>query len=250
MGRVVRRWGAAFAVGCAALMGVAASASAALPPIKHVFIIVGENESLDNAFNSTVSTQQYLAKMLPSEGAYLSQYYTTGHASLDNYIAMVSGQAPNPDTSADCIASFADFPADSIDPATGQENGSGCVYSPDVPTLMSQMDAANLTWRGYMDSMGADAARDGGTTCAHPPLNAPDGAVSPTPTDQYATRHNPFVYFDYVIDKTAECAADDVPLVPNLDNDLASVSTTPNYVFITPGICDDGHDASCLSPSP
>jgi len=94
-----------------------------------------------------------------SKGALLTNYYGIGHDSLDNYIAMVSGQAPNPQTSGDC-PTFSDFAAPTSMDSTGQENGQGCVYPADVPTLMSQLDNAHLTWRGYMDGMGTDPARD------------------------------------------------------------------------------------------
>src|SRR6185312_2754706 len=77
----------------------AGSASAAqqrtLPPIRHVFLIVLENKSFEGAFGPG-SPAPYLAKSLPARGALLTQYYATGHWSLDNYIALVSGQAPNP----------------------------------------------------------------------------------------------------------------------------------------------------------
>ena len=29
--------------------------------------------------------------------------------------------------------------------------------------------------------------------------------------------------------------------------DLASTATTPNFSFITPNLCDDGHDATCVN---
>ncbi|MGA7871950.1 MAG: alkaline phosphatase family protein, partial [Candidatus Binatus sp.] len=62
---------------------------------------------------------------------------------------------------------------------------------------------------------------------------------------QYATRHNPFVYFHSIIDHPT-CAEHVVPLV-QLDNDLSSVASTPNLSFITPNLCHDGHDrASAL----
>ena len=150
---------------------------------------------------------------------------------------MVSGQAPNLLTSKDC-GTFADFSSPSLD-ASGQETGEGCVYPNTVPTLMQQLDTAGLTWRGYMDSMGADPARES-ATCAHPTEGSPDpteGGETASPYDEYATRHDPFVYFGYVIDDNqAECDADVVSLTPNLTTDLASVATTPNYVFITPDL--------------
>src|SRR5256714_14378063 len=83
-----------------ALLAAAPPAGAA-PPIKHVFTIVLENKGFDETFGPG-SPAPYLSQTLPSQGELLTQYYGIGHASLDNYIAMVSGQAPNPDTQSDC----------------------------------------------------------------------------------------------------------------------------------------------------
>jgi phosphatidylinositol-3-phosphatase len=231
---------------CGALLQPAASASAALPPIKHVFVVIDENEAAATTFGPG-SPAPYLSQTLVAQGAYLPNYYGIGHSSLDNYIAMVSGQAPNPSTSGDC-PTFADFPAPTSMDAAGQENGQGCVYPANVPTLMSQLVGAGLTWRAYEDGMGADPTRES-ATCGHPTVGSPDNTEGATQQDQYATRHDPFVYFHSVIDNRARCNAD----VVNLDQlaaDLRSAATTPNYVFITPNLCDDGHDANCANGGP
>ena len=93
-----RRWRAALGlIGVAAAFAACAPASAAaLPPIHHVFVIVLENENGSTTFG-TPPPAPYLATTMVAEGAYLPNYYGVGHASLDNYIAMISGQAPNPD---------------------------------------------------------------------------------------------------------------------------------------------------------
>jgi phosphatidylinositol-3-phosphatase len=85
----------------------AAPATTSLPPIRHVFLLLLENQSYDVTF-SPRSAAPYLAHTLPSRGALLTQYYAIGHASLDNYVALISGQAPNEDTQLDC-PTFADF---------------------------------------------------------------------------------------------------------------------------------------------
>jgi phosphatidylinositol-3-phosphatase len=221
---------------CGALLAPS-TASAALPPIKHVFVLVDENESASTTFGPS-SPAPYLSKTLVGQGAFLPNYYGIGHLSLDNYIAMVSGQAPNPTTSLDC-GTYAEFATPGMS-ASGQETGAGCVYPAGVPTLMSQFTAAGLTWRGYMDGMGADPTREA-ATCGHPPLGSADNTQAATPTDQYATRHDPFMYFHSVIDNAAQCSAHVVNL-NQLPTDLASAATTPNYSFITPNLCDDGHD--------
>ena len=84
------------------------TAAGGLPPIKHVFVIMLENEGYSDTFGSP-SSDPYLATTLPSEGALLQNYYGIGHHSNDNYVAFVSGQAPNPDNQADCLI-YADFP--------------------------------------------------------------------------------------------------------------------------------------------
>src|SRR5437868_4040002 len=81
--------------------GAALAAAHTLPPIRHVFILVLENQSFATTFGRPAPAP-YLADTLTSKGALLSQYYGIGHWSLDNYLALISGQAPNADTQADC----------------------------------------------------------------------------------------------------------------------------------------------------
>jgi hypothetical protein len=130
----------------------------------------------------------------------------------------------------------------------GQVTGQGCVYPASVKTVADQLEARGLAWKGYMEDMGNDPARDNGTTCAHPAIGTPDRTQQASATDQYATRHNPFVYFHAIIDRPA-CAQRDVPL-SGLSGDLASAKTTPNLSFIVPDLCHDGHDATCADGGP
>ena len=229
----------------ASLVGVLActSGASAAPAVKHVFVIVLENESVGTTFGPG-SAAPYLASTLVSAGAFVPHYYGIGHASLDNYIAMISGQAPNPTTQGDC-PTFSDFVATGPLTGDGQLPGSGCVYPTTVPTLPDQLEAAGMSWRGYMESMGSDPARES-ATCGHPAIGSADNTEIQTAADQYATRHDPFVYFHSIIDNAARCAAGVVPLT-RLAGDLSTVATTPTLSFITPDLCNDGHDASCLN---
>jgi hypothetical protein len=219
---------------------------AALPSIKHVYVIVLENESASTTFGPG-SPAPYLATQLTAQGAFVPNYYGTGHLSNDNYISMISGQAPNTLNQEDCQL-FSDFVPPSGTGADGQQLGTGCVYPSSIPTIASQLSGAGLTWRDYNQDMGADPAREAGV-CGHPTVGSPDNTETATATDQYATRHNPFVYFHAIIDNTTLCDEN----VVNLDllpQDLASASATPNYVFITPDLCNDGHDAPCKNGDP
>jgi hypothetical protein len=216
------------------------SSAAALPPIQHVFVIVLENQGASTTFGAG-SPAPYLSQTLTAQGAYLPKYYGVGHLSNDNYIAMISGQAPNIQSQADCPL-FGDVLPGTLG-AYGQAEGTGCVYPAGVPTIASQLTAAGLTWRDYNQGMGADPAREP-AECAHPGVGSLDDTQSATPTDRYATRHNPFVYFHSIIDDTTLCDSHVVDL-DLLSRDLASAPNTPNYVFITPDLCNDGHDAPC-----
>jgi hypothetical protein len=106
--------------------------------IKHVFVIVLENEGFDVTFGPN-SKAPFLSQTLPSRGVLLNQYYGTGHVSLDNYIAMLSGQAATPQTRNDCQV-FQDFALTGVTP-DGQAIGSGCVYPASIKALPDQLNA-------------------------------------------------------------------------------------------------------------
>ena len=231
-----------------------------LPLIRHVFVIMLENDGYASTFGSP-SVDPYLATTLPSQGALLTNYYAVGHFSNDNYVGFISGQPPNTDNQLDCLASgYVDFPPTAGQDANGIQQGVGCAYPAAVPNLANQLDADGLTWKGYEEDMGNIPTRES-ATCGHPTVGDADGTAAAVLGDGYAARHNPFVYFHSIIDNTTECNQNVVPLgdtsgnlpagtpagVTGLVTDLASVATTPNFSFITPNLCDDGHDYPCVN---
>ncbi len=241
---------AAFAQAPAA--GARAAVTTAAARIRHVFVIMLENKDYEDTFE-TSEQDPYLRETLVPMGALLTEYYGTGHVSLDNYIALISGQAPTPDTDNDCIAlgkgpSYLDVEPTGV-AADGQVLAEhGCIYPRSVRTLADQLDAAGYRWKGYMEDMGNDPARES-KTCGHPAVGGLDGtssAEAPSSAvplgDAYATRHDPFVYFHSIID-SPRCDTQ----VVNLDvlaADLAKIETTPNFSLISPNLCNDGHDGA------
>ena len=216
--------GAAALLSAAALLAAGApaayAASEGVPKLDHVFIIVLENENLSATWHTPGT---YLNGLL-GQGTFASQYYGTGHVSADNYIAMTSGQTPTPLFNTDCLDWSKCETWQSARPDGGV-------------SVADQVDSAGQTWKAYMDGMQ--------TPCQHPP---PDSPTSPYTADPYqngyATRHDPFVYYPPIVDNQAYCDSH-VVAYSQLATDLASESTTPNYVFITPDTCHDGHDAPC-----
>lgn len=261
--------------------------------IDHVLVIDLENENFAETFGAT-SPARYLNAVLLQQGQLVTNYFATSHVSQGNYISQVSGQATNKSFNDDCLdlttltrppllGRFNEV-VPGTDAADGQVKGDGCVLPAPTATthgartIGNQLDQADddhesadddgLTWRAYMGDMGLDPVRDrgapdplGGTTCAHPPLGGSDFTNSAAANDQYATRHNPFVYFHAVIDDQAYCDRHVVPLGSvtadaanpandtfrgHLAQDLADEDTTPAFLFVSPNLCDDGHDATCV----
>jgi hypothetical protein len=220
------------------------SGTATVPHVNHVFIVVLENENAAQTFGPNTQIP-YLAKTLRSQGAFVPNYYATGHESLDNYISMVSGQGPNTETQSDCQIYTKFQPGTPT--SDGQYVGQGCVYPPGVQNIATQLEGNGYTWKGYMQDM-ANSSPAQPASCRHPAFDSRDSTQTATPTDQYAARHNPFVYFESIIDFPT-CQANNVDL-SQLSTDLASESTTPDYAFISPDLCNDGHDSPCADGQP
>jgi len=215
----------------------AGTTNAATGKVGHVFIINLENKGYETTWGSG-SQAPYLSQTLRSQGVLLTQYYAIAHLSAPNYLAQISGQGSNAATRKDCgTYSTLDSTGTGAD---GQVQGTGCVYPESVQTVAGQLTAAGKTWKGYMEDMSSP--------CLHPQLGARDSHQSAQTGDQYATRHNPFVYFRSIT-SSPDCQANDVNF-DQLAGDVASVQTTPNLSYITPNLCNDGHDSPCADGRP
>jgi phospholipase C len=234
------------ALAAAAVGAFAAPARAARPPhVKHVFIVVLENENVDVTFGA-LSPAPYLARRLPAKGELMPNYYAIAHNSNPNYLAMISGQGPNVQTQADCLFYDDFFPGLRL--ANGQVFGTGCVYPPGVETVANQLEDSGYSWHGYMQDLNAGASAGQQTPCRHPALGSFDRTQSARRGDQYAARHDPFVYFHSIIDFPT-CRRNVVDL-GHLRKDLRRERRTPNYSFIVPNLCNDGHDSPCVDGRP
>lgn len=91
-----------------------------------------------------------------------------------------------------------------------------------APSLPDLIEASGRTWKTYQEDM--------------------PQPCYPTDTDKYALRHDPFVYFDPIRLDAARCTRSVVPLT-DLSLDIAA-GTLPNFIFITPNICNSAHDCT------
>jgi phosphatidylinositol-3-phosphatase len=97
--------------------------------------------------------------------------------------------------------------------------GGNCTAN--VPNIADRIAQSGRSWKMYAEDM-----------------PAPCTAKS---SGKYAVKHNPFMYYPSVTGDQASCASHVVPF-SQLDKDLKSASSLPNFVFISPNRCNDMHD--------
>ena len=92
-----------------------------------------------------------------------------------------------------------------------------------VDNVVRQLLANGRTWKSYAEGL--------------PSVGYIGGNKS-----RYAVRHNPFPYFTDVQNNAAQLQ-NLVPFSPHFSDDLAS-GALPDYSFVVPDVCNDGHDCS------
>jgi phospholipase C len=91
-----------------------------------------------------------------------------------------------------------------------------------APSLPDLIEASGRTWKTYQEDL-------------------PEPCFIGN-TKDYAQKHNPFIYFDPIRLNVARCQSSVVPLTA-LQTDIAA-STLPNFIYITPNLCNSAHDCS------
>lgn len=98
---------------------------------------------------------------------------------------------------------------------------SGCLLK--VPNIADNIEKSGRSWKEYAESM--------------------PGSCYGSNAGDYATKHNPFLYYTDIQGNAARCNAHVVPFT-QLVTDLQTTQTTPDFAFITPNLCNDMHDCS------
>jgi hypothetical protein len=91
--------------------------------------------------------------------------------------------------------------------------------------IVDQLQSAGISWRAYLEGMPAG--------CFH-------GATS----GAYAKKHNPFLYYDDIMRSASRCSH--LVGFGQLASDLRD-GHLPTYAWISPNLCDDGHDCGLVS---
>src|SRR5213593_295992 len=184
-------------------------AGAQVNNVKRVFVIVMENHNWSD-FRGAANAP-YINNTLLPQASHAEQYYNPRnlHPSLPNYLWLEAG------------TNFGI--RDDSDPSINHQSTTA--------HLVTQLKNAGISWKTYQEDIR-------GTNC---PL---------TSVNNYAPKHNPFGNFDDVTNtndpNSADCNAHERPFT-EMAADLQN-NTVAQYVFITPNLCDDGHD-SCAPVS-
>jgi phospholipase C len=89
-------------------------------------------------------------------------------------------------------------------------------------SVADQLQDAHVSWKAYMESMSRSCDTSAGN-------------------GSYAKKHDPFVYYRRLVADRRRCSH--VVPYPQLGADLVRGSL-PTFAWITPNLCDDGHDCS------
>ena len=100
----------------------------------------------------------------------------------------------------------------------------------DHQNLVDQLVAAHVSWKAYMES-----------------LPFPGDLVDTTPDGLYVRKHDPFLMYPDVYNNPAR--ADNVVPLTQLSTDLSS-GKVPQFVWVSPNICNDMHGGAPTCPYP
>jgi hypothetical protein len=196
--------------------------------IKHVFVVDIAGKDHEATWGDQ-SAATYLNGTLRPQGTFLGGYHALAQGELASLVALTSGQKPTPGIEHGCPVYSGD-----------------CLFPIETLSLADQLVSGGLRWRAYAEDLsnGPDAAK----SCRHPAPDAADDTAQGRPGDEYATRHNPFVYYRSLTE-LGECMTNDLPLTA-LDDDLKTADATPNFSFIAPNLCHGGWEETCADGSP
>jgi hypothetical protein len=145
--------------------------------VKHVWLIILENKSYDETFTG-LNQNSYLWQTLPQQGALLTNYYGTGHFSMDNYISLVSGQSPSYGVQDDCSGSAsmtnnnsAIITNGTVGTSTdtdGTTDGSGTNTTPPNATAADNGNYGQLLVHGGVDAAPVAGNPVNGNGCVYP----------------------------------------------------------------------------------
>lgn len=94
-----------------------------------------------------------------------------------------------------------------------------------APNVVDQLEGAQISWKAYLEDL-------------------PSPCFTGAGAGGYAKKHNPFGYYDDIASSPTRCRK--LVGFASLQHDLRS-GTLPTFAWISPNLCDDGHDCGLAS---
>ncbi|MFZ1023177.1 MAG: alkaline phosphatase family protein [Thermoplasmata archaeon] len=188
--------------------------------IQHVVVIVLENEAA-----SYVSAEGAYENTLASTYEGSSQFFAACHPSAPEYMAIIAADTNSCQNPGSGIGDA--YPT----------SGGGTYHSYKEETIGDTLTASGFTWANYAENLPG-----GGVACTDPSKWAVPGNSS-----LFAGKHVPFLYMDSTVDVKSTCESHILSLEPgpgisNAFNTSVVDNEMVNFSFISPNLCDDGHD--------
>jgi phosphatidylinositol-3-phosphatase len=89
-----------------------------------------------------------------------------------------------------------------------------------APNIVDQLEASGISWKAYLEDY-------------------PGGCFTGPGSGGYAKKHDPFIYYDDIAQDRTRCGK--LVGFAQLASDLRA-GRLPTYTWISPNLCDDGHD--------
>lgn len=193
------------------------SDNSAIPPYKHIFVIIAENKAYSQIIDSSNAP---IINQLAKTYGLASAFYGEAHPSEANYIAMLGGSnfGIHDDDAFYCQPGSSDVFC------SHAKNPNYANHTITVKSLTDQLEQKGMTWKGYFEDLPAPGSKV---------------VVSPSTTRAlYAVKHNGFMNFKTVQDDPK--LAQKIVGLEQLSADLNS-GNVPNYSHIILNQCHEMH---------
>jgi hypothetical protein len=224
------------------MMGLPSKASGASTGgtyLNYLVVILLENRAIGQTYGSKCTGNCTYITRLADQYGLAEDYSAVIHDSLPNYLALTSGWTQRLNgTLGDCSPwQFSSKYCPNVNPQL-------TAFPFPAPNIVDRMESAGLTWKAYMEDYPTNCAFQNATYCSSGNCYVGYGGVS----GKYDNEHDPFVYYNDITNNAGRCArispADSGTGYPDdrFINDLSSTTTASNLMWLTPNLCDDGHD--------
>ncbi len=189
-----------------------------LPYFDYLVVIVMENAGINATYGSSCKGNCTYVTQLANTFSLAKNYSGVAHRSGPDYLTLTSGGN----------YSYSPFDTD-CGPQVGD-----CYIT--APNIIDRIEATGRTWKAYMED--------------YPLIQGCSRTQAIIGKNAYVNDHNPFLYYTDISNDPSRCSrivsanpqSEGYLALPTvLFSDLNNLGSTPNFMWLSPNGCDDGH---------